>query len=231
MLIAADLQDPVDRIVDLARQWRAGSKFTILIREKRDDPGITRLLSGIFYRLVRALVARDYPKNGFDVALLDRQLLPHMQHSAKNINPGIFAYYLGFEPKAIGYHRSKRQFGRSGWTWGKKFRYFLDSIFGFSIAPSRVVTALGMIVALASLVYGVAVVLSALIFGSPVPGFPALAALVSFLSGVNLIMTGMVGEYVWRVFDEVNKRPEGVIDVVFGDSERSDQVLNERNLG
>ena len=82
MLIAADLQDPVDRIVDLARQWRARSKFTILIREKRDDPGITRLLSGIFYRLVRALVARDYPKNGFDVALLDRQLLPHMQHSA-----------------------------------------------------------------------------------------------------------------------------------------------------
>jgi len=219
MAIAADLQDPVARIVDLAKHWIAGSKFTVLVREKRSDPLPARAFSFLFYRLVRFLVARDYPKTGFDVALMDRQLLPYMQDSAKNINPSIFAHYLGFEPKMVPYRRDKRRYGKSGWTFGKKVRYFLDSIFGFSIAPSRYVTGLGLIVALASLGYGVAVVGSALIFGSPLPGFPALAALISLLSGINLIMTGLVGEYVWRVFDEVNKRPEGVIDIVFKDNE------------
>jgi dolichol-phosphate mannosyltransferase len=77
------------------------------------------------------------------------------------------------------------------------------------------VSAIGLLVALGSGLYTLVMIASVLVYGSPEPGFPTLAVLVSFLTGMNLFVTGVVGEYVWRVFDEVNKRPEAVVDEVY----------------
>lgn len=214
-LIAADLQDPVDRIVEMARHWREGAKLVLLARREREDGAGARFFAWLYYRLVRLFLFRDFPERGFDVAFMDKAVLGHLRASGKNVNPSLLAYYLGYKPVILSYDRRARRHGRSMWSFAKRLKYFLDSILGFSITPLRAVSSLGLLVALASGGYAVAMVFSVLLFGSPEPGFPTLAVLVSFLTGMNLFVTGVVGEYVWRVFDEVNKRPEAVVDEVY----------------
>jgi len=215
VLIAADLQDPVDKIPEMVRAWRDGYKLVLLVRERRGDPLLTRIGSSIYYALLRRLVFTDYPKRGFDVSLMDKDLLPYMRNSRKNVNPSLFAYYLGYRAKQIPYVRAARKFGRSRWTLAKKLRYFLDSILGFSILPLRLAMLFGLTVASLSLLYATFIVISTLTKGSPLPGFPTIVALLAFTSGISLFVTGMIGEYVWRVFDQTNKRPEWVVDETY----------------
>jgi polyisoprenyl-phosphate glycosyltransferase len=215
MAIAADLQDPVDLIPTLAKKWLEGSKYTILARRDRDDPISSKLFAWVFYFLIRKLIFESYPRGGFDVALMDNVFLEHLKRSGKNINPSLYSYYLGFEPVIIPYDRRKRAKGKSKWGFGRKANYFIDSLLGFSIAPLRIVTAIGAIVAMTSFAFGIVIVVSALFKGSPVPGFPSLAALVSFLSGTSLFVSALIGEYVWRIFDQVNQRPESVVEDIF----------------
>ncbi len=215
VLIAADLQDPVDKIPEMARLWREGHKLVLLVRERRKDPLLSRIGSALYYALLRRLVFSNYPRRGFDVALMDRALLPYMRDSGKNVNPNLFAYYLGFEAKQIPYTRAARRFGKSRWTLSKKVRYFLDSILGFSILPLRLAMLFGLGVAALSLLYAAFIVISTLSKGSPFPGFPTIVALLAFMSGISLFVSGMIGEYVWRVFDQTNQRPEWVVDEVY----------------
>jgi dolichol-phosphate mannosyltransferase len=214
VVLAADLQDPPALILDMAERWQAGSKFVICVRRRRADPRLTRFFARIYYRLLRLTVVRDYPDGGYDLALMDRALLPHLQASSKNINPNVFAFWLGFRPERIDYERRKRVHGRSRWTFTKKLKFFLDTMLGFSIVPLRTITVVGLVVALCSAGYGVSVVTHALLGYSEAPGFATLAALICFLLGLLICMLGVIGEYLWRIFDEINKRPEAVIDEV-----------------
>jgi dolichol-phosphate mannosyltransferase len=127
----------------------------------------------------------------------------------------LLAYWLGYKPEIIHYHRAKREHGKSQWTFKKKFKAFLDVMLGFSVTPIRLISAFGLVVATLSFTYGVSVVANALLGNVPVAGFASLAALISFLLGLVIVMLGIIGEYLWRVFDEVNKRPEVVIDEVY----------------
>jgi dolichol-phosphate mannosyltransferase len=112
----------------------------------------------------------------------------------------------------ITYRRPKRQFGKSRWTFSRKFKSFLDVMLGFSVTPIRLMSGFGVIVAALSFLYGGSVVINALVRGIAVPGFASIVALVTFLLGIIIMMLGVIGEYLWRIFDETNKRPETVID-------------------
>lgn len=214
MILAADLQDPPELVVDMATKWLAGSRFTICERSGRDDPIVSRVFSAAFYWLVHRLVMRDYPSGGYDMALMDKALLPHLVTSSKNLYTPLLAYWLGYRPEVIKYHRPRRSHGTSRWTFGKKFKALLDVILGFSVTPIRLISGFGAVIAVLSFCYGVSVVVNALLGNVPVAGFAALAALITFLLGLVIVMLGVIGEYLWRVFDEVNRRPEVVIDEV-----------------
>lgn len=214
-MLAADLQDPPELLLTMADKWLAGSKFVICVRESRQDPLISKMFARIYYSILRLAVTRDYPSGGFDLALMDALLLPYLQQSGKNINISLFAYWLGFEPEVIYYQRREREHGKSRWTFSKKFTYLLDSILGFSVVPIRMISFTGFIVALLSFVYGVFLVVNASINHAIVPGFTTIATLISFLLGLIIIMLGIIGEYLWRIFDEINKRPEYVIHEIY----------------
>jgi glycosyltransferase involved in cell wall biosynthesis len=215
MILAADLQDPPELIMEMVEKWRAGSKFTICERISREDPLISKIYAAIFYWLLHRLVISDYPDGGYDMALMDKSLLPHIVNSSKNLYTPLLAYWLGYKPEIIHYHRAKREHGKSQWTFKKKFKAFLDVMLGFSVSPIRLISAFGLVVATLSLAYGVSVVINAFLGNVPVAGFASLAALISFLLGLVIVMLGIIGEYLWRVFDEINKRPEVVIDEVY----------------
>lgn len=213
MVVAADLQDPPELIVEMARRWTEGSKFVICERVAREDPIASRMFSYVYYRLLNLLVMRDYPQGGFDMALMDRALLPHLVNSAKSVFTPLLAYWLGFKPTVLTYRRPKRMHGRSKWTFSRKFKSFLDVMLGFSVTPIRLMSAFGVIVAGVSFAYGFSVVVNALIRGIEVPGFASIVALITFLLGIIILMLGVIGEYLWRVFDETNKRPETVVEL------------------
>ena len=221
-ILTADLQDPPELIVEMADKWLAGAKYVICPRSDRQDSWRSRLFASIYHRLVQLLVTSDYPSGGFDIALMDRALLPHLQRSSKNVNVLILAHYLGFKPEVIPYVRKARHHGVSRWTFRKRLKLFADSLLGFSMVPLRFVSLLGLGVASLAFIYGIVVLVMALM-GNPEfaanRGFATLAALISFLLGVIIVMLGIIGEYLWRIFDEVNHRPEAVIEEIYGQAE------------
>lgn len=214
MMLAADCQDPPAMIVEMADRWLAGSKYTVCARAAREDPLGKKMFAWFYYRLLRLFVAKDYPSTGYDLALMDRAMLSHMQASAKNINTPLFAFWLGFKPTVLSYERRKRLHGKGRWTFGKSFKFMLDSLLGFSIVPIRLISLVGVIVSIMSFAYGALIIVSVLRGGSEVRGWASMAALVSFLLGLAIIMLGIIGEYIWRIFDEVSRRPEAVIEEI-----------------
>ena len=211
LILAADLQDPPALIVEMAKRWLAGSKFVICVRDSRRDPWTTRLFAKFYYKALRFFVIKNYPEGGFDLALMDGAMLPAMRNPGRNVNPNVFAFWLGFKPNAIPYERRERKHGKSRWTFGKKFRFMADTILGFSVLPLRMMTVAGLFVAAASAAFGLFVVFNALFGRYEVQGFATLAALIAFTQGLLVGMVGLVGEYVWRIHDQVGTHPEAVV--------------------
>jgi polyisoprenyl-phosphate glycosyltransferase len=215
MILAADLQDPPETIIAMAKEWFNGSKFVICERNNRDDPQMTKLFASIYYKIIRKMVVHGYPERGFDLALMDKSMLPYLQNNGKSFHTPLYAYWLGFKPVVLKYERAKREHGRSMWTFGKKVNAFLDVFLGFSRAPIRMISLIGLVTAILSFGYGSAVAINALFGDLIIPGFATIAALITFLLGLVILMLGMIGEYLWRIFDEVTDRPESVIDEIY----------------
>ena len=150
MSFPADLQDPLDDVVRMVEQWIAGHKLVLAVRRSRADPLMTRAFAAIFRTIVRFTVKHDYPSGGVGMMLMDKVMLAPMQNSAKNINPNVYAFWLGFDPVIIEYDRLERKHGRSRWTFAKKSQYLIDTITGFSVVPVRIVTCIGLITAMIS---------------------------------------------------------------------------------
>lgn len=213
-ILAADLQDPPELLLEMVPRWLAGRKFVIAVRASREDPWVSRAYSWVYYRMLRFLVVPGYPEGGFDIALMDRGMLEPMRNCSKNAFTPLLAYWLGHEPEVVTYHRPRREHGTSGWTFSKKVKAFLDVMLGFSVTPIRLISGVGVAVAGVSFGYGMLVAVGALLGRTQVSGFATLAVLITFLLGLIITMLGIIGEYLWRIFDEVNRRPEAVIDEV-----------------
>src|SRR5688572_928620 len=153
VIVAADLQDPPELLLDLVPRWLAGRKFVIAVRASRDDPWLSRAYSWLYYRLLGLLVVPGYPEGGFDMALMDRAMLEPMRNCSKNAFTPLLAYWLGYEPEVVRYHRPAREHGKSRWTFSKKVKVLLDVMLGFSVTPIRLISAIGVFVATLSFVY------------------------------------------------------------------------------
>jgi dolichol-phosphate mannosyltransferase len=214
LILASDLQDPPQQILAMVDEWLKGSKFVISVRKSREDPLATTMFAQLYYIALTRFVVPDFPKSGFDLMLLDRIMLPYMTQSVRHFNHNVFAYWLGFTPTVLEYDRRVRKYGRSRWTFRKKFNYFIDTIAGFSVAPLRMFSLFGIVVALLSFLYGAWMALGALLGLSDVPGFATVIVLLCFFSGMNMIMLGIIGEYIWRIFDATSNRPQAVIESI-----------------
>ena len=152
---------------------------------------------------------------GFDLALMDKEFLLYLRAAGKHVSFPLLPYWLGYKPSVIEYSREAREDGKSRWTFGKKWKLMIDSIFSFSVAPIRIISMAGLIVSTVSFGYGTLVVVSALIGSIEVPGFASVVSLLSFLLGLIILMLGVLSEVIWRIFDEVNKHPYAVIDEIY----------------
>lgn len=214
-VLAADLQDPPSLLIDLLKLWLEGSDFSICVRNNRDDPVFTTLFSKTFNFLARKLILNDYPKGGYDIFLFDKKYLPIIRSRAKNFNLQLFCYWLGVKPKIIYFSRPARQHGKSRWTFRKKFKLMIDSFVGFSSTPIRYLSGVGTITAIASFIYCAFICINAILGRIPVSGYASTICIISFLLGIVILMLGIICEYLIRIYDQVNNKPEYIIEKIY----------------
>lgn len=215
-IIAADLQEPPELFVDMLAQWQKGSKVVMAFREGRQESRLQSFFVTTYYFLLDAFALKGYPRGGFDLVLVDRQIVDELnQICEKNTNIMSLIFWLGHERSSVSYIRQKREYGKSRWTLAKKLKLIVDSFVSFSYIPIRFISAVGFITALLSFSYGIFILI--LWFspaGVPVRGWASITAIITFLLGLIMIMLGIIGEYLWRILDETRKRPSYIVDKV-----------------
>jgi len=216
VIMAADLQDPPELIIKMLDQWLLGNDVVIAARKGRAESLLKRTFAGIYYRLMRRYALPDMPKGGFDFVLIDRKVVDVVS-AIKEKNTSLMALILwtGFKRNIMYYERRPREHGRSMWTMGKKVKYLIDSFVAFSYAPIRLMQYLGIIIAILGFLYSILIAFQKIFYGFPVPGLSALVIIVLLIGGVQLIMLGVIGEYLWRNVDETKKRPPFIVDEIF----------------
>ena len=216
-IISADLQDPPEMIPKMFEQWRAGNQTVMALREKREDPFLSRVFSKLTYAILRKLALPDFPKGGFDFVLIDRRIRDIIvEMGERNTFLMGLIVWVGFRQSEVFYTRQTRAGGRSRWTFGKKVKYFIDSLLAFSYAPMRIMSLTGVIIGLLGIGFAIFFVIEKLSFGIAVPGWTALMVTVLVLFGFQFLSMGVIGEYVWRTLDEVRRRPAFVVEKVVG---------------
>ncbi|WP_017815620.1 MULTISPECIES: glycosyltransferase family 2 protein [Paenibacillus] len=215
-VIAADLQDPPELFADMIMEWRNGKKVVLATRSDREESLSQKMFSNSYYYLLEKFALKDYPKGGFDFLLVDRQVAREViDIGEKNTNVMSLIYWLGHDREYLPYVRQERKLGKSRWTMSKKIKLFIDSFVSFSYMPIRFMSALGVITALLSFLYGVYVVAGALSGIIPIQGWTTIIALITFLLGIIMVMLGIIGEYLWRILDESRNRPSFIVDEVY----------------
>ena len=215
-VISADLQDPPELFGEMIEYWRKGVKTVLAVRKDRQDPWPAVLYSKVFYTFIRKLALPSMPKGGFDFVLLDRKVVHVLtQINEKNTSIMALIIWLGFEWKEILYSRKAREIGASRWNASKRIKLCIDALTSFSYVPILTITVTGVLVALASFIYAIYIMYLRFVNGIHVEGWASLVVIVLFMSGFQLISLGVIGEYLWRTFDESRKRPPYVIDEVF----------------
>lgn len=228
-IISADLQDPPEMIPAMFEQWRAGNQTVMAVREKREDPFLTRLFSKFTYAVIRRLALRDFPKGGFDFVLIDRKIRDIIvdMRERNTFLMGLIVW-VGFRQSEILYTRQVRVGGRSRWTFGKKIKYFIDSLLAFSYAPMRIMSVTGVIIGLLGLCFAIFLIIAKLSLAIVVPGWTALMVTILVLFGFQFVALGVIGEYLWRTLDEIRRRPAFIVERLVGLEPRTGHGAGER---
>ena len=222
-MISADLQDPPELFLEMLDHWEKGAKAVFAVRQDREEPFSQKLFSNTYYSLVRKYAIPGYPDGGFDFFLVDRQVVNEVNRiQEKNTNLMTLIYWLGFRPILLPYVRRARARGKSRWTLAKKFKLFVDTFVAFTFFPLRVLSVVGFLAALTSFGYGTFILIYWLLFGIDVKGWVPTMLIITFTTGLQMTMLGVLGEYLWRTLDEVRRRPPFVIDEVY-DAKQQDQ--------
>ena len=208
-VIDADLQDPPEVLLQMLQRWRGGVDVAYGVRSAREGETVfKRWTASAFYRLLDRLADVNIPLDTGDFRLMDRKVVDAflaMPERSRFVR-GIVAW-IGFRQEPIHYHRAARAAGETKYTLEKMLRFASDSIFSFSLVPLRLAVWLGFfaaVLALLGVAYGFAI---RLITNTWVPGWAALFVAILFLGGVQLMLIGVLGEYVGRIYGEVKRRP------------------------
>lgn len=209
VLMDGDLQHPPELIPAMLARWQDGAKMVTAVRRSRDtDPWLRRQLSRGFYGLFKRVSEVALEEGGGDFRLFDRAVvdainsLPERTRFMKGITS-----WVGFRQETIDFEPAERAAGASAWSLLRLLRYAIDGLSAFSTLPLRVWSMIGVCISGLSVLYGGWLVVRTAIFGIDLPGYASIIVSVLFLSGIQLISLGVLGEYVGRIFTEVKQRP------------------------
>ncbi|MBI9016398.1 MAG: glycosyltransferase family 2 protein [Phycisphaerae bacterium] len=209
VLIDADLQDPPEVIIDMIGKWKQGFEIVYARRTVRKGETILkRFTSWAFYRLIRWLSKVDIPADTGDFRLMDRCVADQILRCRERNRffRGLIAW-AGFKQCPVFYDRDERLAGETKYSFFKLVKLAFDAVLSFSDAPLRLGVTLGGIVCLISFIIGISVIIQKLVYDIKVQGYALLITAITFLGGIQLLVIGMIGEYIGRIFTESQGRP------------------------
>ncbi len=209
VLIDGDLQHPPELIPEMLARWRSGAMMVTAVRRSRaTDPWLRRKLTSAFYTFFSKVSEVELAEGGGDFRVFDRAVvdainsLPERTRFMKGITS-----WVGFRHEVVEFEPAQRTGGVSGWSTLRLLRYAIDGLSAFSTLPLRVWSVMGLMLAGLSGLYGLFLLVRTMLFGIDLPGYVSLMVSGLFLSGIQLISLGVLGEYVGRIFTEVKGRP------------------------
>ncbi len=212
-VMAADLQEPPELIIKFfCALKQAECDVAVGVREERNDAIINQFSAKVFWSLYRKFVQKEMPRGGVDIFacnLVVRDQLLALKESNTSLVGLLF--WLGYRRKEFSYTRLERQHGSSGWSFSKKCNYLVNSILAFSDLPIWILLIVGALGLGLSVLLGTAVLISYLIMGVTAPGYFTTILVILGFGTLNLFGLGIIGAYVWRIFENTKGRPQGII--------------------
>jgi polyisoprenyl-phosphate glycosyltransferase len=212
-VMAADLQEPPALVLDMHKILIAGGADVVVgVRKSRNDPRATRLTSAVFWWLYRRYVIPEMPVGGIDIfgcneVFRDELLKLEERHSSLVAQ----VFWMGYRRSMVTYERIPRADGSSGWTFAKKLKYMMDSVFAFTDLPIRILIRTGALVSIISGAFALTVIASRLAGWITVPGYAMTMVALIFFGALNLFALGIVGSYAWRAYENTKARPHHLV--------------------
>jgi glycosyltransferase involved in cell wall biosynthesis len=214
VVMDADLQDPPEVVKQMLAQWREGFDVVFGVRSRRHgESAFKKLTAAVFYRLLRAMLGDvSIPVDAGDFRLMSRPVVLTLRalRERHRFVRGL-VWWVGFRQTAVTYERPARFAGETKWPLRKMLAFAIDGITSFSTVPLRMATWLGLMAGLVAM-GGVGWAIYSKFFGGVVRGWTTIMILVGLGSSAQLLMTGILGEYVGRIYEEVKRRPLYVVD-------------------
>ncbi len=220
ILMSADLQEPIDLIAGMIEKWQSGNEIVICHRIDREDSFVANTASAVFYKMMKYANPK-MPKGGFDFMLVGKNALAalnQIEERNRFIQGDIL--WLGFSTAFIPYKRLKRTIGKSQWTLAKKLKYFIDGLINSSYIPIRLMSLLGIVISFLGFLYALLIIYNRLMNNTPFNGWAPIMIAILIIGGLIMLMLGIIGEYVWRTYDETRKRPVYIIKDKFDRNEK-----------
>ena len=213
IIMDADMQDSPSLIPEMIHWWEEGYEDVYARRADRGkESWLRKKLSMLFYHILDKSTRFEVLKNVGDFRLLDRKCVEAMRQLRENerYTKGMFCW-IGYRKKEVLFNRGDRVAGESSWSLGSLFNLAVEGITSFTVAPLRLATVSGFVIALGAFAFLLFYLTKTLIYGDPVQGFTTLVCIMLFLGGVQLISIGILGEYLGRIFNETKNRPTYLI--------------------
>jgi dolichol-phosphate mannosyltransferase len=224
-VLDADLQDPPAVVAKMIKEWEGGAEVVYGVRKNRKESLVLRGAFTIYYRLLKVIAHIDIPTDAGDFCLMDRKVLDQLNAMPER-NRFIRGLrgWVGFKQVGLPYERPARAAGTTKYNVFRLFNLAMDGLTSFSAIPLRLSTWVGLLCSSVGFCLMVWAVFSRLVLGNVVSGWASLAVMLLFFSGVQLIMLGVIGEYLSRMFEEVKQRPLFVVESKGGWLDRSDSA-------
>ena len=209
ILMDADLQDPPELIPEMVAQLRKGTDVVLMKRRSRaGESWLKRVTASLFYRLINRISDAPIPVDTGDFRLMSRRTVDALNRLPERNRylKGMFAW-VGMPTVSLEFDRDPRMAGKTKWNYLKLVHLAMEGITSFSTRPLRIALVLGLLAAGAGGLFGTWEVLKALVMGVSTPGYASMIAMITFLSGVQLLCVGLLGEYVGRIYMETKQRP------------------------
>ena len=212
-VMAADLQEPPELILQFFEILGAGRADIVFgVRGRRSDPWLSEIASNLFWFLYRKLVIKDIPRGGVDIFGCTREVRDHLL-LLQGVDSNLIAllFWLGYRREYIVYDRQRRLEGKSAWTFGKKLRYCLDSIFNFTDLPIRLLLYSGAGALGLAFAASILVIVAKLRGDIQVPGYTPIVLATLFFGALTSLGFGIVGQYLWLGLQVGRRRPNYIV--------------------
>jgi dolichol-phosphate mannosyltransferase len=219
IVISADGQDPPVLINDMLKAYfEEGFEIAVCTRKSRGGSLFRSISSRIAYTIIKKLTFPNMPMGGFDYVLLgDRALNVYLRNLDSNSFFQGLILWSGYKIKFIEYHRKERIAGKSAYTIWKMLVNLIDAILAFSYFPIRVMSLTGIIISILGFLYAIDIVWTKIFYGVPVQGWAPIMVVLLVTGGIQILMLGIIGEYIWRILSQGRNRDLFVIDSYFGE--------------